>query len=85
LIAEFLFQEAEDQVTRGGKYSISVKETSSILRLPQFLETKVDVAADHVNMVKFDTPEDTTYKAVHELVKKMLFEAPSVVANRFCE
>jgi hypothetical protein len=49
------------------------------------LETKVDVAADHVNMVKFDTPEDTTYKAVHELVKKMLFEAPSVVANRFCE
>jgi hypothetical protein len=83
--AERSFQGAKHKTTCEENYKIVVQETSSNLRLPPFLETNVAVAADHVNMVKFDTPQDTTYKEVLENLKNMFLEAPSVVASRFCE
>jgi hypothetical protein len=84
LKADFWFQEEDDKWRLGGDYKMAVEDKSSLLQLPEVLEKKMPVDANHSNIVKFETSRDSTYREVRVVVEQMLAEAPSVVENRFC-
>jgi hypothetical protein len=84
LKADFWFQEEDDKWRLGGGYKMAVEDKSSLLLLPEVLEKKMPVDANHSNIVKFETSRDSTYREVRAVVEQMLAEAPSVVENRFC-
>ncbi|KAA8904868.1 hypothetical protein FN846DRAFT_907600 [Sphaerosporella brunnea] len=59
----------------GGAYKMAVQDTSSILRLPNTVEWKRPVDADHSGMVKFKANSDKTYAEVRNVLKTMLSDA----------
>lgn len=56
-----------------------------MLHLPDHVEHKVPISANHSNLVKFDSENASGYQTSKEQLLQFERDAPSVVAARFCE
>ena len=69
---------------RTGDYLTAVDSGSALLDLPDRVETKIPVNADHSHIVKFVDRNDKTYKTVIRYLKEFDGEAGEIVSKRFC-
>ncbi|GAM34008.1 hypothetical protein TCE0_014f01316, partial [Talaromyces pinophilus] len=58
---------------------------SALLQLPDHVEDKVPLHADHSMMVKFDTRNAAGYRTVLDKLRQFAKDAPAVVAGRFTQ
>jgi hypothetical protein len=63
----------------------TVDADSALLQLPDHIEEKVPLHADHSTVVKFDTRNAAGYRTALDKLRQFLKKAPSVVAARFSE
>ncbi|CAN9415749.1 unnamed protein product [Alternaria alternata] len=68
---------------RTGEFQTVVDTESAILQLPDHLEEKIPLNADHSMIVKFNSPDDQGYTSAREKLRKFEKDAPGVVATRF--
>jgi hypothetical protein len=61
----------------------TVDAESALLQLPDYVEDKVPLHADHSMVVKFDTRNAAGYRTALDKLRQFLSNAPSVVAARF--
>jgi hypothetical protein len=61
----------------------TVDAESALLQLPDHIEEKVPLHADHSMLVKFDTRNAAGYLTALGKLRQFLKEAPLVVAARF--
>jgi hypothetical protein len=61
----------------------AVDSGSALLHLPDSIEEKIPVNADHSHIVKFDTQRDEAYKAAIAYLKQFEQDAKTVVFDRF--
>jgi hypothetical protein len=61
----------------------TVGADSALLQLPDHVEDKVPLHADHSMVVKFDTRNAAGYRTALEKLRQFSQDAPSVVAARF--
>ncbi|CAN9481417.1 unnamed protein product [Alternaria alternata] len=66
-----------------GEFQTVVDTESAILQLPDHLEEKIPLNADHSMIVKFNSPDDQGYTSAREKLRKFEKDAPGVVATRF--
>ena len=69
---------------RTGGYITAVDNDSALLQLPDSIEEKVPLDADHSMIVKFDTRDSRGYTSARDRLVQFEQDAPSVVAARFC-
>ncbi|KAI5779780.1 hypothetical protein EDC01DRAFT_294949 [Geopyxis carbonaria] len=69
--------------TREGAHLLLVDSSSAVIGLPGMMEIKTPVDCDHINMVKFKSMVDPTYKSIREFMEMVVHDAPKVVSNRF--
>ncbi|RII11229.1 hypothetical protein CUC08_Gglean005702 [Alternaria sp. MG1] len=69
---------------RTGGYITAVDTDSALLQLPDSIEEKVPLDADHSMIVKFDTNDSRGYTSALNRLVQFERDAPSVVAARFC-
>ncbi|KAJ5745111.1 hypothetical protein N7520_010293 [Penicillium odoratum] len=70
---------------RTGDYMTTVGADSALLQLPDHVEDKVPLHADHSMVVKFDTRNAAGYRTALEKLRQFSTDAPSVVAARFAQ
>ncbi|KAJ5917515.1 hypothetical protein N7466_011069 [Penicillium verhagenii] len=70
---------------RTGDYMTTVGADSALLQLPDHVEDKVPLHADHSRVVKFDTRNAAGYRTALEKLRQFSTDAPSVVAARFAQ
>ena len=63
----------------------TVGADSALLQLPDHVEDKVPLHADHSTVVKFDTRNAAGYRTALDKLQQFSKDAPSVVAARFGE
>ncbi|CAG8196739.1 unnamed protein product [Penicillium olsonii] len=68
---------------RTGDFMTTVDADSALLQLPDHVEDKVPLHADHSMIVKFDTRNAAGYRTALDKLRQFSKEAPSVVAARF--
>ncbi|RII06805.1 hypothetical protein CUC08_Gglean008882 [Alternaria sp. MG1] len=68
---------------RTGGYITAVDNDSALLQLPDSIEEKVPLDADHSMIVKFDTNDSRGYTSARDRLVQFERDAPSVVAARF--
>ncbi|KAJ5899151.1 hypothetical protein N7495_003895 [Penicillium taxi] len=68
---------------RTGDFMTTVGTDSALLQLPDHVEEKVPLHADHSMVVKFDTRNAAGYQTVLDRLRQFSQDAPSVVAARF--
>ncbi|CAG7562602.1 unnamed protein product [Fusarium equiseti] len=68
---------------RTGATFVAVDTDSALLQLPDSLEEKIPVDADHSMIVKFDSETSKTYISARDKLRRFEKEAPSVIAARF--
>jgi hypothetical protein len=61
----------------------TVGADSALLQLPDHVEDKVPLHADHSMVIKFDTRNAAGYRTALEKLRQFSKDAPSVVAARF--
>jgi hypothetical protein len=61
----------------------TVDAESALLQLPDHIEEKVPLHADHSMVVKFDTRSAAGYRTALDKLRQFSKDAPSVVAARF--
>jgi hypothetical protein len=69
---------------RIGEFITRVEADSALLQLPDHIEDKVPLRADHSTMVKFDSRNAPGYRTALDKLKQFEKDAPAVVAARFC-
>jgi protein SERAC1 len=69
---------------RTGSHMTAVDSESAILQLPDNLETKIPVNADHSHIVKFDSASDQSYRSTVKYLKQFEQDATKVIFDRFC-
>jgi hypothetical protein len=69
---------------RTGDYLTAVDSGSALLDLPDRVENKIPVNADHSHIVKFVHRKDNTYTTVIKYLKEFDREAGEIVSKRFC-
>jgi hypothetical protein len=69
---------------RDGAYLTAVNDDSTLLQLPDSLEEKIPLEANHSELVKFMTQGSRKYDQVRRRVTQLLEEAPEAVQKRFC-
>ncbi|KAF3002783.1 hypothetical protein E8E15_001031, partial [Penicillium rubens] len=70
---------------RTGDFVTTVGADSALLQLPDHVEDKVPLHADHSMVVKFDTRNAAGYRTAVDKLRQFLKDAPSVVAARFTQ
>ncbi|CAG7933708.1 unnamed protein product, partial [Penicillium olsonii] len=70
---------------RTGDFMTTVGADSALLQLPDHVEDKVPLHADHSMVVKFDTRNAAGYRTALDKLRQFSKEAPSVVAARFTQ
>ncbi|KAJ5366092.1 hypothetical protein N7541_000033 [Penicillium brevicompactum] len=70
---------------RTGDFVTTVGADSALLQLPDHVEDKVPLHADHSKVVKFDTRNAAGYRTALDKLRQFSKEAPSVVAARFTQ
>lgn len=68
---------------RTGDFITAVDSDSALLQLPDSMEEKIPLDADHSMMVKFDSKNAQGYSSVRDKLRQFLQDAPVVVADRF--
>lgn len=63
---------------------MAVDADSALLQLPDSIEDKIPLHADHSMMVKFDNRGNQGYTSARDKLKQFEQDAPTVVAARFC-
>ncbi|KAJ5904758.1 uncharacterized protein N7473_001674 [Penicillium subrubescens] len=63
----------------------TVGANSALLQLPDHVEDKVPLHADHSTVIKFDTRNAAGYRTALDKLRQFLKNAPSVVAARFAQ
>jgi hypothetical protein len=63
----------------------TVNAESALLQLPDHIEEKVPLHADHSMVVKFDTRNAAGYRTALDKLQHFSNDAPLVVAARFSE
>jgi hypothetical protein len=63
----------------------TVDADSALLQLPDHVEDKVPLHADHSMIVKFDMRNAVGYRTALDKLRQFSKKAPSVVAARFSE
>jgi hypothetical protein len=61
----------------------TVDADSALLQLPDHVEDKVPLHADHSMIVKFDTRNAAGYRTALDKLRQLSKDAPAVVAARF--
>ena len=80
----FLKQDHEGrQWKRTGEFIMTVEAESALLQLPDYIEDKVPLHADHSTIVKFDSRNAPGYRTALDKLKQFERDAPSVVGARF--
>jgi hypothetical protein len=69
--------------TRSGAFITAVDPSAAFLQLPDSLEIKIRVDADHSKIVKFDFRQDHTYQSALKYLKDFEMNAGFVVNRRF--
>ncbi|KAJ5745112.1 hypothetical protein N7520_010294 [Penicillium odoratum] len=70
---------------RTGEFMTTVGVDSALLQLPDHIDNKVPLHADHSMLVKFDTPYVAGYRTVRDRLLQFSKDAPPVVAARFAQ
>ncbi|GAM43571.1 hypothetical protein TCE0_056r18491 [Talaromyces pinophilus] len=70
---------------RTGDFITTVDADSALLQLPDHIEDKVPLHADHSMMVKFDTRNAAGYRTALDKLRQFSKDAPAVVAARFTQ
>ncbi|KAJ5410945.1 uncharacterized protein N7487_005304 [Penicillium crustosum] len=70
---------------RTGDFVTTISADSALLQLPDHVEDKVPLHADHSEVVKFDTRNAAGYRIALDKLRQFSKEAPSVVAARFTQ
>ncbi|KFY40005.1 hypothetical protein V495_05647 [Pseudogymnoascus sp. VKM F-4514 (FW-929)] len=68
---------------RTGGYYTAVDSDSALLQLPDSVEEKIPLDADHSMMVKFDNRNDKGYTSARDKLREFELDATSVVEARF--
>ena len=68
---------------RTGDFVTAVDSDSALLQLPDAMEEKIPLDADHSMMVKFDNKNARGYSSARDKLKQFAQNAPDVVADRF--
>ncbi|KAI1063203.1 hypothetical protein LB507_005556 [Fusarium sp. FIESC RH6] len=68
---------------RTGDFVTAVDTDSALLQLPDSLEEKLPVDADHSMIVKFDNKNSKAYVSARDKLKQFEQDAPKVIAARF--
>ncbi|KFY94703.1 hypothetical protein V498_03772 [Pseudogymnoascus sp. VKM F-4517 (FW-2822)] len=68
---------------RTGDFVTAVDADSALLRLPDSMEDKIPLDADHSMMVKFDNRNNRGYTSARDKLRQFEQDAPGVVAARF--
>jgi hypothetical protein len=71
------------QWKRTGEFITTVDADSALLQLPDHIEEKVPLHADHSTIVKFDSINAPGYRTALDKLKQFERDAPAVVAARF--
>jgi hypothetical protein len=61
----------------------AVTSDSAILQLPDSIEVKIPVHADHSQIVKFDNKNADTYQAALGYLKQFEKDAGKIISSRF--
>jgi hypothetical protein len=69
---------------RTGEYITAVDKNSALLQLPDSLEAKIPVDADHSHIVKFDSKNNQSYSSTVRILREFERDAIKVVSERFC-
>lgn len=64
-------------------YFTPANTDTSLLQLPDSIEEKIPVHADHSGIVKFDGQSNTTYRSALAKLRQFEQDAPSIVSARF--
>ncbi|OCK73870.1 hypothetical protein K432DRAFT_220962, partial [Lepidopterella palustris CBS 459.81] len=70
---------------RTGDFVTAVDTDSALLQLPDHMEEKVPLRADHSLIVKFNARNDQGYRSVRDKLLQFERDAPSLVATRFSQ
>lgn len=62
----------------------AVETDSAMLDLPDHMEDKIPLHADHSQIVKFDNRNAPGYRSALDRLKQFEQDAPKIVASRFC-
>ena len=62
----------------------AVTSDSAILQLPDSMEVKVPVNADHSQIVKFDNKNDDIYQMALRYLTEFEKDAGKIISGRFC-
>ena len=68
---------------RTGDFFTAVEPDSALLQLPDSIEEKIPVNADHSMMVKFDSTGHQGYRSARAKLQQFEQDAPGVVEGRF--
>lgn len=68
-----------------GDFVTTLGVDSALLQLPDHIEDKVPLHADHSMIVKFDTRNEAGYRTALDRLRQFSKDAPSVVTVRFGE
>ncbi|USP74943.1 hypothetical protein yc1106_02217 [Curvularia clavata] len=77
------FDSESNRWARTGDFVTAVDSDSALLQLPDSIEEKIPLAADHSMMVKFDSKNAQGYSSARARLMQFAQDAPSVVADRF--
>ncbi|KAL4745419.1 P-loop containing nucleoside triphosphate hydrolase protein [Aspergillus terricola var. indicus] len=70
---------------RTGDFITTVNAESALLQLPDHVEDKVPLSADHSMIIKFDTRDAAGYRTALDRLRQFVEDAPRVVAARFVQ
>lgn len=79
----FTQDEEARRFRRTGEHITAVDSDSALLQLPDNMEIKVKVAADHSEIVKFNDRNSEPYKTAIRYLKKFEEDAGKEVPRRF--
>ncbi|KAF1354563.1 TPR-like protein [Lizonia empirigonia] len=77
------FDRESKRWTRTGDFITAVDSDSALLQLPDAMEEKIPLDADHSMMVKFDNKNALGYSSARDKLRQFAQDAPGVVADRF--
>jgi hypothetical protein len=63
---------------------MAVDADSALLQLPEHMEEKIPLDADHSMIVKFDGRNDRGYTSARDRLRQFEQDSQKVVAARFC-
>ncbi|KAI9657407.1 MAG: hypothetical protein M1821_003089 [Bathelium mastoideum] len=80
---ELQFDRARNRWVRTGDFITPVDINSALLGLPDQVEDKIPLDANHSNIVKFDHRDAIGYASALDKLKQFERDAPSIIASRF--